>query len=70
MEKQYAIISHDRHRDDYVYLVKCEEQDVKNYVEKIWKEDFHCDAPYKSNLQFTDGSGGYTVEVAILKEIK
>lgn len=71
IKKQIAIISHDRHREDYVYLVDCEEKDEENYIKKIWQKDFNRlgDCPMKFKFCYTDGSGDYFVEVAILKTI-
>ncbi len=61
MKQQFAIISHDRHRDDYVYIIECKEEEIKNYIEKIWIKDF--------GSHYNDGSGDYTVELAIVKTI-
>lgn len=59
--KTFAIISHDRHREDYVYIINCEETEINDYIEKIWIKDF--------GSHYDDNTGDYTVEVAILKEI-
>jgi len=58
--KQFAIISHDRHRDDYVYIFSNGES-VDECIEKIWTQDF--------GSRYDDTSGDYTVEEAILKSI-
>ena len=62
--KQYAIISRDRHRDDRVYLVKCNEDDLKNILEKIWKDDFGYELPpVVNNFYCGNQSGDYEIEV-------
>jgi hypothetical protein len=58
--KQFAIISHDRHRDDYVYIFSNGES-VIECIEKIWIKDF--------GSHYDDHSGSYTVEEAILKTL-
>lgn len=58
---QYAIISHDRHRDDYVYIIECSKEEINDYIEKIWKQDF--------GSHYDDTSGSYYVEEAIIKNI-
>lgn len=62
MEKtQHAIISYDRHRDDYVYIIECKQDEVKDYIEKIWIKDF--------GSHFDDVSGSYAVEEVIIKQL-
>ena len=58
--KQFAIISHDRHRDDYVYIFNNGES-VDECIEKIWVKDF--------GSHYDDTSGSYTVELAILQKL-
>jgi hypothetical protein len=60
MKKQFAIISHDRHRDDYVYIFNNGES-VEECIEKIWIKDF--------GSHRNDTSGSYTVEEAIIKTL-
>jgi hypothetical protein len=69
---QYAIISHDRHRDDYVYIVDCPEDELSYIIRKIWSKDFPCHGePNECNrLSVGDSSGDYSVGVAIIKTIK
>ena len=70
MESTYAIISHDRHRDDYVYIIFCKDEDRESYISKIWNQDFRgSEAGYKSNRSYGDGSGDYEVFIAELKTI-
>lgn len=59
-KKQFAIISHDRHRDDYVYIFNNGES-IDECIEKIWKKDF--------GSRYDDISGSYTVEEAFIKTL-
>jgi hypothetical protein len=70
MKKTFAIISHDRHRDDYVYIIKCEEFEIENYVKKIWEQDNpNWEAPNKNKYMYFDDSGSHYVEVVDLKTL-
>jgi len=60
MNKQFAIISHDRHRDDYVYIFS-DGESVDECIEKIWVKDF--------GSRLSDASGSYTVEEATIKTL-
>lgn len=66
MIKNYAIISKDRHREDYVYLFTGTSDGAVDMCEKIWKQDFN--SPY--DYRWVSGGGSYEVCFVEIKKLK